>query len=41
MEHSQIANKLHLTDHDLQGEWNTSVPKLIDNATIRYNANHR
>jgi hypothetical protein len=31
-----IANKLHLTRNDLQKEWDTSIPKLIDNAIIGF-----
>ena len=32
-----IANKLELTDTDLRNKWDTSIPKIIDNAIIGYN----
>jgi len=32
-----IANKLNLGKRDLISEWDTSIPKLIDNAIIGYN----
>jgi len=34
-----IANKLDLTKKDLKEEWDTSIPKIIDNAIIGYNKN--
>jgi len=32
----EICKKLNLTERDLKREWDTSIPKLIDNAIIGY-----
>jgi len=32
-----IANKLNLNETDLRNKWDTSIPKIIDNAIIGYN----
>lgn len=36
-EFQEIANKLNLREQDLKNKWDTSIPKLIDNAIIGYN----
>jgi len=33
----KIANQLNLKETDLKNQWDTSIPKLIDNAIIGYN----
>jgi hypothetical protein len=33
----EIAVKLNLTQDDLKNEWDTSIPKIIDNAIIGFN----
>jgi len=38
-EFQKIANKLDLSEKDLKNKWDTSIPKLIDNAIIGYNLN--
>jgi len=36
-----IANKLNLQEQDLKNKWDTTIPKLIDNAIIGYNMNEK
>lgn len=33
----RIAKELNLNENDLQGNWNASIPKIIDNAIIGFN----
>jgi hypothetical protein len=37
----EIVIKLKLTKNDLQHEWDTSIPKLIDNAIIGFNLENK
>ena len=36
----EIANKLDLKEENLKNKWDTSIPKLIDNAIIGFNLSH-
>jgi len=36
----EIANKLNLNEKDLKNPWDTSIPKIIDNAIIGFNISH-
>lgn len=36
----EIANKLDLSQKDLKNQWDTSIPKIIDNAIIGFNKIH-
>lgn len=36
----EIAKKLELKETDLKNKWDTSIPKIIDNAIIGFNLSH-